>query len=314
MSNLLVTGGTGFVEPMKILLLGRRGQVGWELQRALAPLGDLTVLGRERGNGLSLDLENPDDLGRVVRRFEPRIIVNAAAYTDVERAETEPDRAERINAEAPRILAAEAARLGALLVHYSTDYVFDGSGTTPWREDDTPAPLNVYGATKWRGEQVIRDSGCRYLIFRTQWVYAARGENFIRKILRLAAERDTLEVVDDQHGAPTGAELIADVTAHALRLATARDGPSGTYHLAARGETTWHAYARFIVEEARRAGRPVRVSDAGIVPVATEAFPTRARRPRNSRLSVDRLEQTFGLRLPDWRLGVARALAESTGK
>jgi dTDP-4-dehydrorhamnose reductase len=294
---------------MKILLLGCRGQVGWELQRALAPLGDVAALGREGSNGLSGDLENPDELRRTVRRFEPQVIANAAAYTDVNRAEAEPERALRINAEAPGVLAAEAARLGAWLVHYSTDYVFDGSGTTPWREDDRPAPLNVYGATKWRGEQAIRDTGCRHLIFRTQWVYAARGENFMRKILRLASERDALEVVDDQHGAPTGAELVADVTAHAVRLATAGQGPSGTYHLAARGETTWRAYARFVIDEARRSGWP-RLTDAAIVPADTDAFPTGARRPCNSRLCVDRLEQTFGLRLPHWRFGVARALGE----
>jgi dTDP-4-dehydrorhamnose reductase len=275
-------------------------------------LGDVTALGREGSNGLCGDLENPDDLRQTVRQLEPEVIANAAAYTDVNRAEAEPERALRINAEAPGVLAAEAARLGALLVHYSTDYVFDGRGTTPWREDDSPAPLNVYGATKWRGEQAIRDAGCRHLIFRTQWVYAARGENFIRKILRSASERDALEVVDDQHGAPTGAELVADVTAHALRLATARYGPSGTYHLATRGETTWHTYARFVIDEARRAGWPVRLTDAAIVPVDPGASATGARRPRNSRLDVERLEQTFGLRLPPWRSGVARALAECT--
>jgi dTDP-4-dehydrorhamnose reductase len=299
---------------MKILLLGPQGQVGWELQRALAPLGDVTALGREGREGLCGDLENLHDLRRTVRQLEPQVIANAAAYTDVDRAEAEPERAECVNAEAPGMLAAEAARLDAWLVHYSTDYVFDGSGTTPWREDDQPAPLNVYGATKARGEQAIREAGCRHLIFRTQWVYAARGKNFIRKILRLASERDALEVVDDQHGAPTGAELVADVTAQALRLAAARDGLSGTYHLAARGETTWHAYARFVVDAASRAGWPVRLGDAAIVPVATDAFPTRARRPRNSRLDIERLERTFGLRLAHWRSGVARAVAECAGE
>jgi len=297
---------------VKILLLGCRGQVGRELQRALAPLGDVTALGREREYGLGADLENAEELRRTVRQLEPRVIANAAAYTDVNRAEAEPERAERVNAEAPGILAAEAARLDAWLVHYSTDYVFDGSGTARWREDDRPAPLNVYGATKWRGEQAIRDSDCNHLIIRTQWVYAARGENFIRKMLRLASEREALEVVDDQHGAPTGAELVADVTAHALRQTLIRQGPSGTFHLAARGATTWHAYAGFVIDQARQAGWPVRLSDGAIVPATTDAVPTGARRPLNSRLDVTRLEHTFGLRLPHWRSGVARAVAELT--
>jgi len=276
----------------------------------LAPLGDVTALGRESREGLSGDVENPEELRRVLRHLEPQVIANAAAYTNVDGAEAEPERAERVNAEAPGVLAAEAASLGAWLVHYSTDYVFDGSGTTPWREDDGPAPLNVYGATKLRGERAVRDAKCRHLIFRTQWVYAARGRNFLSKMLRLAAARDRLQVVDDQSGAPTGAELVADVTVHALRLAIARPELSGTYHLAARGETTWHGYARFLLDAARQAGMPVRPTDAAIEPVATGAFPTVARRPRNSRLDVGRLEQTFGLQLPNWRVGVARAVAE----
>lgn len=295
---------------MKILVLGCRGQLGWELQRALAPLGDVTALGREPNGGLCGDLENPDELRRTLRQLKPQVIANAAAYTDVDRAEAEPERAERINADAPAVVAEEAARLDAWLVHYSTDYVFDGSGTAPWREDDQAAPLSVYGTTKWRGERAVRASGCRHLIFRTQWLYAAQGRNFLRKILRLALQRDALEVVDDQYGAPTGVELVADVTAHALRLAAARQAPSGTYHLAARGEATWHAYASFVVDEARRAGWPVRTAEAAIVAVGTDAFPTAARRPRNGRLDVGRLEQTFGLRMPDWHAGVARAIAE----
>jgi dTDP-4-dehydrorhamnose reductase len=291
---------------MRILLLGSGGQVGSELERALAALGDVTALTRESGG----DLENTDELRAAVRRLEPHVIANAAAYTHVDRAEQEPERAECINADAPRALAAEAARLDAWLVHYSTDYVFDGSGTTPWREDAAPAPLNVYGATKWRGEQAVRESGCKHLLLRAQWIYAARGENFLRKILRRAAEQDVLEVVADQYGAPTGAELIADVTAHALRLATAGKAASGTYHLAARGETTWHAYAQFIVAEARRRGLALRAAESAIVPVTTAAGPGGARRPRNSRLDVSKLERTLGLQLPDWRAGVARTVAE----
>jgi dTDP-4-dehydrorhamnose reductase len=291
-------------------LLGGRGKVGWELRRALAPLGDVTALGREPSDGSSGDLERPDELRRALRRLEPDVIANAAAYNDVDGAEAEPERAERVNAEAPGVLAAEAASLGAWLVHYSTDYIFDGSGTKPWREDDAPAPLNVYGASKWRGERAVRATGCRHLIFRTQWVYAARGKSFLTKMLRLAAERDHLQVVAEQTGAPTGAELIADVTAHALRLAIARPALAGTYHLAARGETTWHGYARFALEAARDAGLPVRPTDAAVEAVATSAFPTVARRPRNSRLDVSRIEQAFDLRLPDWRVGVARAVAQ----
>lgn len=295
---------------MRILLLGCRGQIGWELWRALAPLGDVTALGREPSAGFHADLEMPEELRGELRRLEPDVIVNAAAYTDVDGAEAEPERAEHVNAEAPRVLAAEAASLGAWLVHYSSDYVFDGSGTRPWREDDAPAPLSVYGATKWRGERAVRASGCRHLIFRTQWVYSARGRNFLTKMLRLAAERDRLQVVDEQTGAPTGAELVADVTAHALRLAMARTELGGTYHLAARGETTWHGYARFALDVARKAGLPVRPAETAIEAVATSAFPAVARRPRNSRLDVGLLTRTFGLQLPDWRVGVARAVAE----
>lgn len=293
---------------MKILLLGCRGQVGWELHRALAPLGEVTALGREGGDGLCGDLERPDDLCRTVRRLEPHIIANAAAYTDVSRAEAEPERAERINAEAPAVLAAEAARLDAWLVHYSTDYVFDGSGTTPWQEDDAAAPLNVYGRTKWQGEQAVRGSACRHLILRTQWVYSPRRNNFLRTVLRLAAERDALEIVDDQIGAPTGAELVADATAHLVRSLTARR-VSGTYHVAARGETSWHGYACFAVETARRAGWLLRLTEGAIAPVGSETLPAPPR-PRNSRLNVDRVERTFELRMPDWRAGVARAVRE----
>lgn len=291
-------------------MLGCHGQVGFELTRALAPLGEITALGRDESDGACGDLERPEELRRTLRRLAPNVIANAAAYTDVDGAEKERDRAERVNAAAPALLAAEAARAKAWLVHYSTDYVFDGSGTSPWREDDEPAPLNVYGATKWRGECAVRDAGCRHLIFRTEWVYAPRRRNFLSKILQAAATRDRLQVVDDQTGAPTSAELVADVTAHALRAATARPELSGTYHLAARGETTWHGYARFALDAARKAGLPVRPTDAAIEPVATGAFPTVARRPLNSRLDVARLEQTFDVQLPDWRVGVARAVAE----
>jgi dTDP-4-dehydrorhamnose reductase len=295
---------------VKILVLGCHGQVGFELTRALAPLGEITALGRNGSNGACGDLERPAELRHTLRQLAPNVIANAAAYTDVDGAEGERERAERVNAEAPALLAAEAARANAWLVHYSTDYVFDGSGTSPWREDDEPAPLNVYGATKWRGERAVRDAGGRHLIFRTEWIYAPRRRNFLSKILQAAARRDRLQVVADQMGAPTSAELVADMTAHALRLAIAGPELSGTYHLAARGETSWHGYARFALDVARKSGLPVRPTDAAIEPVATGAFPAVARRPLNSRLCVARFEQTFDVQLPDWRVGVARAVAE----
>lgn len=295
---------------MNIVVLGGNGQVGWELQRALAPLGDVTALGRDAGAGLCGDLECPGALRATLQRLRPHVIANAAAYTDVDGAETEPERAHAVNAEGARIVAAEAKRLDAWLVHYSTDYVFDGSGTEPWKEEDAAAPLNVYGQTKWHGEQAVRDTGCRHLIFRTQWVYSSRRSNFVRTLLRAAAEQDTLEVVGDQAGAPTGAELVADVTAHALRSAAARQALSGTYHLAARGETTRDGYARFVVENARGGPWPARLSDTAIVAVESDSPPASARRPSNSRLDVGRLERTFGLCLPDWRSGVLRVLAE----
>lgn len=296
---------------MRIVLLGADGQVGWELRRALAPLGEVIPLGRaddadaEAGG----DLEQPDLLRRALHRAGPDAIVNAAAFTDVDRAESQPGRAGAVNTQAPAVLAAEAKRLDACLVHYSTDYVFDGSGTRPWREDDPTAPINVYGRTKWAGEEAVRHSGCRHVILRTQWVYGPRRRNFLRSVLALASERETLDIVDDQTGAPTGADLVADVTAHVL-AAVLRDGASGTYHVAARGETTWHGYARFVVAHARRAGWPLRLGEDAIAPIPSDAFPTAASRPRNCRLSVDRLERTFGLRMPDWRAGVERVLAE----
>lgn len=296
---------------MRIVVLGAAGQIGWELTRALAPLGEVTALDRRGRDGLEADLDEPDGLRRTLRHLRPDVVANAAAWTNVDGAESEPERARRVNAEAVGVLAAEAKRLDAWLVHYSTDYVFDGTGTRPWREDDAAGPLNAYGRTKWEGEQAIRSEACRHLIFRTQWVYSPRRGNFVLAVLRAAAEQDRLEVVADQIGAPTGADLVADVTAHAVRAATARQELAGTYHLAARGETSRHALARFVVESARRAGRPLRVTGDGVVPVTSGAGPTVTPRPRNSRLDVARLERTFGLRLPDWRAGVERALAEA---
>ena len=293
---------------MKILLLGKNGQVGWELQRALAPLGAMVALDRAGADGLRGDLEDLDGLARTVRKLAPDVIVNAAAYTAVDKAETDVARAQCINAEAPGVLAAAAAEVGALLVHYSTDYVFDGSGDKPWREDSPTGPLSVYGRTKLAGEDAIRASACRHLIFRTSWVHAARGGNFARTMLRLAAERERLTVIADQIGAPTGADLIADVSAHAIRASLAAPALSGTYHLVADGETSWHGYARFVIETARELGVTLKVEE--IAPISTGDYPTAAARPLNSRLDTQRLRSAFGLHLPDWRDGVARMLRE----
>lgn len=295
---------------MKILLFGKSGQVGWELQRSLAPLGELVALDRGGSQSLRGDLGNAAALAETVREVRPDVIVNAAAYTAVDEAESEPDLARAINATAPGVLAREAAATGAWLVHYSTDYVFDGSGSRPWSEQDPTGPLGEYGRSKLEGETLIRASGCRHLLFRTSWVYAARGQNFAKTMLRLAAERDVLTVIDDQHGAPTGAELLADATAHAIRTATQRADVSGTYHLAAGGETTWHGYARHVIERARAAGRPIKVASDAIRAVPTSAFPTPAKRPANSRLTTASFRQTFALCLPDWRTGVDRMLDE----
>lgn len=295
---------------MKILLFGKNGQVGWELQRSLMPLGELIALGRDDHGDLCGDLTDLDGLRRTVADVAPDVIVNAAAYTAVDRAESEPQLAAQVNAEAPGVLAQAASQQDALLVHYSTDYVFDGEGERPWQEEDAAAPINVYGRTKWEGEEAIRSAGGRHLILRTQWVYAARGSNFLLTMLRLAAERERLQVVGDQFGAPTSAELIADVTAHVLRRAATDAELPGTYHLAARGVTSWHGFASYAIARAREGGWPVRVPEAQIESIATEAFPTAAKRPHNSRLAVDRIEQAFGLPMPPWQAGVDRVVAE----
>jgi dTDP-4-dehydrorhamnose reductase len=289
---------------MNLLLFGRGGQVGWELQRALAPLGRVTALDRT-----DADLSRPQTLAQVVRHLRPDVIVNAAAYTAVDQAESEPDLAQAINAESPGVLAREAALLGAWLVHYGTDYVFDGSGDAPRDEDAPTGPLSVYGRTKLDGEQRIPASGCRHLILRTSWVYAARGGNFALTMLRLAAERERLTVVADQVGAPTSAELLADVTAHALRAAVRRPELGGTYHVAADGETSWHASATFVIEWARARGLPLKVKM--VEPVPTSAWPAAAPRPLNSRLDTRKLRRTFDLVLPPWQAGVARMLEET---
>ncbi|HSQ72403.1 MAG TPA: dTDP-4-dehydrorhamnose reductase [Rubrivivax sp.] len=295
---------------MKILLLGCKGQVGWELQRSLAPLGELVACDFDTPGELKADFSDTGSLAALVRRVQPQLIVNSAAHTAVDKAESEADFARTLNATAPGILAREAAATGALLVHYSTDYVFDGSGNAPRGEDAPTAPLSVYGRTKLEGEGLIRASGCRHLILRTSWVYAARGGNFARTMLKLAAERDALKVISDQVGAPTGAELLADVTAHAVRRVLDEPALGGSYHCVAGGETNWFEYARFVIEWARAHGQPIRVASDAIHPIPTTAYPTPAARPLNSRLSTHKLQQAFGLTLPPWQTGVERMLAE----
>lgn len=298
---------------MKILLFGKNGQVGWELQRSLAPLGELVVLASD-SQELCGDLTDLAGIAQTVRTVAPDVIVNAAAHTAVDRAESEPELARALNALAPGVLAQEAQRNGAWLVHYSTDYVFDGSGDTPWQETDPTGPLNIYGQTKLEGEAAIRAAGCQHLIFRTSWVYAARGGNFAKTMLRLARERDHLAVIIDQIGAPTGADLLADITAHALRTAMQRPELSGLYHLAAGGQTSWYDYARFVIDHARQAGIDIKVTPEAIHPVPTSAFPTAARRPLNSHLNTQKLQTTFGLRLPPWQDGITRMLIETLEK
>lgn len=293
----------------KILLLGANGQVGWELQRSLSPLGELLVCDRQRG-----DLQNLESLEQLVRSERPDVIVNAGAYTAVDKAEGEIETARRVNAEAVAVLARVASELGAWLVHYSTDYVFDGSGNSAWAEDAATGPLGVYGQTKLEGELAIRKSGCKHLIFRTSWVYATRGANFAKTMLRLAKDREELRVIADQYGAPTSAELIADVTALTLQRlacdADLRNNASGTYHLVASGETSWHGYAQFVISDAIRLGSELRCSPERIAPIATSEYPLPAKRPGNSRLSNGKLQETFGLVLPHWEYHVQRMIRE----
>ena len=301
--------------PLKILLLGCNGQVGWQLQRSLAVLGDVVALGsspQADSAGLCGDLSNLAALAQTVHRVAPDVIVNAGAYTAVDRAESEPHLAHTINALAPGVLAAEAQRLGAWLVHYSTDYVFDGSGSAKWREGDACAPLSTYGRTKHEGELAVQ-ACTKHLIFRTSWVYSARGGNFAKTMLRLAAERETLTVIDDQIGAPTSAELLADVTAHALRSALARPGVAGTYHCVAGGETSWRTYAQYVLAQACAMGATLRCGPEQVQATSTAQYPTAAQRPLNSRLDTEKLQLAFSLHLPQWQIGVRRMLQETLG-
>ena len=294
---------------MRILVLGKSGQVGWELQRALAPLGRLLALGRAEA-----DLEDPAQLRQAVLEAAPDIIVNAAAYTAVDKAESEPERADRINHVAVAELAGLAAQRSAWLIHYSTDYVFDGSKPSPYVEADAPNPVSVYGSTKLAGERAVLTSGASSLILRTSWVHAGRGHNFIRTILKLARERDTLRVVSDQIGAPTSAALIADVTADAARrIAAGKPPATGLYNLTAAGETSWYGLAQLAIEEALAQGAVLQATPHSITAITTAQYPTAAARPANSRLDTTKLREALGRTFPDWRPDVRRSVEALLG-
>lgn len=292
---------------MKILLFGKNGQVGWELNRSLQPLGEVIALSRQEA-----DFSKPESLRAIVQSTKPDVIVNAVAYTAVDKAEAEESLATTINGVAVGVLAEEAKNINALLVHYSTDYVFDGSKTSPYTESDTPCPINVYGRSKLAGEEAVVASGCKHLIFRTSWVYAARGNNFVKTMLRLAAERDELKVVSDQFGAPTSADLIADVTAlalhHIMMNPTISDQVSGTYHLAASGKTSWHGFTQLILESAIKNGHGLRVSPKQVGEIRTVDYPTPAKRPVNSHLDISKMQLAFGIVLPSWQRHVERTV------
>ncbi|POG24556.1 dTDP-4-dehydrorhamnose reductase [Aeromonas bestiarum] len=295
---------------MHILLFGKNGQVGWELQRSLAPLGRITAVDVDSSDCCG-DFSNPAGIAETVRFVKPDVIVNAAAHTAVDKAESEREFAELLNATSVEVIAKEADALGAWLVHYSTDYVFDGRGERFWVESDQMAPLNVYGETKLAGEHAAALCA-RHLIFRTSWVYAARGANFAKTMLRVGKERSEMSVINDQFGAPTGAELLADCTAHAIRTAQSKPEVAGLYHLVASGTTTWFDYAQLVFAKAREAGVELVVTQVNAVPASS--FPTPARRSHNSRLDTTKFQRTFDLVLPDWTVGVERMLTEILGK
>lgn len=292
---------------MNILLFGKTGQVGWELQRALAPLGNLIALDVHSTDYCG-DFSKPEGIADTVRRIRPDVIVNAAAHTAVDKAESEVEFAQLLNATSVEAIAKAAAEIGAWVVHYSTDYVFPGTGDRPWSEQDCTAPLNIYGETKLAGEKALQEHCAQHMIFRTSWVFAGKGNNFAKTMLRLAKDRTEMSVINDQFGAPTGAELLADCTAHAIRLAQYRPEVAGLYHLVASGVTTWYDYAALVFEEARSAGFTLKLES--LHPVPTSAYPTPARRPGNSRLDTNKFQDTFGLTLPDWKVGVKRMLNE----
>ncbi len=292
---------------MRMLLTGKNGQVGFELQRALAPLGEVHAV-----DSTDCDLSHTDALRAMIRRVQPHIIINPAAYTAVDKAEDEAERAMAVNAVAPGVMGEEAARLGASVIHYSTDYVFDGAKSAPYLETDQPAPISTYGHSKRAGEAALQGATAQHLILRTSWVVGAHGNNFARTMLRLAAERDSLKVVNDQHGAPTSAALLADLTAHLVRQLQ-QTGPEkfpfGLYHLTASGETTWYEYARFVLACAEQHGHlGLRVKAHQVCPIDSSSYATQAKRPLNSRLDTHLFQQTFGLRLPHWQDGLRHIL------
>lgn len=296
---------------MKILLFGKNGQLGWELQRSLTPIGNVIALERNSVNnfeGLCGDLTNLNGLKETIRRIKPAVIVNAAAYTAVDQAETELDLSNLINSQAPLLLAQEALKLDALLVHYSTDYVFDGLKNGTWNEGDSPNPINQYGKSKLAGEIAIQLSGCKHLIFRTSWVYGLRGNNFTKTILKLSQVNRSLNMIADQHGAPTGADLIADCTAHAILETLIHSKYEGLYHLVASGETTWFNYAKFIINELNALDIELMIKE--LLPITTSEYHTPAMRPLNSKLDTKKFISTFGLNLPHWQDGVRRLLLE----
>ena len=293
---------------MKILLLGKNGQVGWELQRSLAPLGEVISLDRNGLNQWCGDLSKPDQIYQTILEIAPNVVVNASAYTAVDLAETEQDMANLINHVAVGKIAEACVHLKALLVHYSTDYVFDGEGTSLFNEADALKPLNIYGKTKALGEQAIQNTQCNYLIFRTSWVFAQKGKNFLKTMLALSQQREELSIINDQIGAPTSAELIADVSAHAI-VQTLRDQTKiGTYHLVASGQTSWFEYANYIFEQAKNLGMNLAIQQVN--PIQTIVYPTPAKRPHNSRLNNQKIQQAFQIYLPDWKVHVQRIVIE----
>ncbi|MDE9481661.1 dTDP-4-dehydrorhamnose reductase [Xenorhabdus bovienii] len=292
---------------MKILLFGKNGQVGWELQRALAPLGELIAL-ETKSEKYHADFLEPEKLAATIQQINPDIIVNAAAYTAVDKAESDKEAAQKINVDSVAILAKTAQNINAWLIHYSTDYVFNGKGENPWQENDTPAPLSVYGKTKLDGENVIINNCDKYLIFRTSWVYASKGSNFAKTMLNLGKKHNQLSIINDQFGAPTSAELLADCTAHAIRVAIKNPHVAGLYHLTATGTTTWYEYAKLVFKEAQK--YQLELSIKNVIPINTVEYPLPAKRPHNSRLNTNKFETTFKLKLPDWKQGVIRTVNE----
>lgn len=296
---------------MKILLIGKNGQVGWELQRSLVTLGDVVAVDYF-DNTLCGDLSNPQGIAQTIQTVKPDVIVNAAAHTAVDKSETEQELSRLLNADSVEVIAKESAKLGALLIHYSTDYVFNGEGTHYRNEDEQTGPLNVYGETKLAGELAVAKHNARHFIFRTSWVYATRGANFAKTMLRLAKEKEKLSIINDQFGAPTGAELLADATAIAIRTAVHNQKLFGTYHLVASGETTWFDYAQYVFSIAKELGETLSIKE--VIGVDTSAYPTPAKRPHNSRLSNKKFQTAFEVQLPDWKVGVKRVVTEILGK